>query len=555
MWFNSIIPPGYGFVTCTVLVSPWCAQYGDFQRLRAKEADLRLIDFFDRGATAFPDRICLKDDWNAWTYTEVRRMTHQAARALREAGVRPGERIAVYSPNGAAAFASVLATFRAGGVWLPVNSRNALSETIDYLRDNGCVALFFGLKYAAEAKEIGVALPGLKIVICLDARDGDAPAFPQWCGRHEARPIEVDVVAGDAAIIKSTGGTTGKPKSVMISHRNMATMIANFLALMPYEVPPVNLLAVPMTHGAGNVALALLTLGATLVFLERADQDRILTIIESERVTTLFLPPTVIYSLLARSDIREHDYSSLRYMIYSAAPMSVEKLHEAIDVFGPVMTQAYGQTEAPLLCTFMGPAEHVLADPVELRRRLSSCGRQTPFARVEIMDDDGKLLGCNEVGEIVVRGDLVMMGYHDNPAETEQASRFGWHHTGDVGTRDEAGYFYIVDRKKDMIISGGFNIYPSEIEQVLWSHPAVQDCAVVGVPDPKWGEAVTAIVELKPDSSPSGLDLASFCRDRLGSMKTPKRIEFWPELPRSALGKVLKRDIRERFWQNQPRRV
>ena len=516
---------------------------------------MRVIDFFDRGATAFPDRVCLKDEHNAWTFDAVRRMTWQAARALQVAGFQPGDRIAVYSPNGATAFAAVLAVFRAGCVWLPVNVRNPLPETIDYLRSNSCAGLFFGSRYEAEAGEIRAALPGLKRAQCLDAEFEQQPAFATWCAAQDPAPIEADVASGDVAIIKSTGGTTGKPKSVMISHRNMATMVANFLALMPHDAPPVNLVAVPMTHGAGNIALALLTLGATLVFLERADPARILGAIETERVTTVFLPPTVIYSLLAHPDARKHDYSSLSYLIYSAAPMSVDKLREAIELFGPVMTQAYGQTEAPLLCTFMGPAEHLLDDPEQLRRRLASCGRQTPFARVEIMDDEGRLLGCNEPGEIVVRGDLVMMGYHDNPAETEQASRYGWHHTGDVGLRDEAGYFYIVDRKKDMIISGGFNIYPSEIEQVLWSHPAVQDCAVIGVPDPKWGEAVVAIVELKASQTSTEDDLSAFCRERLGGMKTPKRIEFWTELPRSPVGKVLKRDIRERFWQGQTRRV
>ena len=516
---------------------------------------LTLIDFFDRGAAAFPARVCLKDERDAWTYAEVQRMTHQAARALHAAHVGPLDRVAVFSPNSAVAFAAVLSVFRAGAVWLPVNARNALAETIAYLRENGCTALFFGARHREDAKAIAAALPALKLVVGLEEPHGDMPAFGPWCAVQPATPVDVDIRTGDVAIIKSTGGTTGKPKSVMISHRNMATMIANFLALMPSEAPPVNLLAVPMTHGAGNIALALLTLGATLVFLDRADPDRILATIAAERVTTLFLPPTVIYSLLARPDIRTHDYGSLRHMIYSAAPMSVDKLHEALEVFGPVMTQAYGQTEAPLLCTFMSPVEHLLGDPAALRRRLASCGRATPFARVGIMDDEGRLLGCNEVGEIVVRGDLVMLGYHDNPAETEAASRFGWHHTGDVGMRDEAGYYYIVDRKKDMIISGGFNIYPSEIEQVLWGHPAVNDCAVIGVPDAKWGEAVTAIVELKPDATAEAQELAAYCRERLGSMKTPKRIEFWAELPRSNLGKVLKRDIRERFWQGQARRV
>jgi acyl-CoA synthetase (AMP-forming)/AMP-acid ligase II len=515
---------------------------------------LRIIDFLDRGASICPQAICIKDDGGQWTYDEVRRMTFRAARALQAAGVRPGDRIAVYSPNGAIPFAAVLAIFRAGAVWLPVNVRNPLHENIEFLRGNQCAALFFASKYAEEAMRIREALPSLRHASCLQA-GGDDEGFLAWSERHDDAPFDVDVPNAQVAIIKSTGGTTGKPKSVMISHRNFATMVANFLALMPHDVRPVNLVAVPMTHGAGNIALALLALGATLVFMERADTERILQNIERERVTTMFLPPTVIYSMLAHPNARKYDYSSLRYLIYSAAPMSVDKLREALDLFGPVMTQAFGQTEAPLLCTFMGPQEHVLGDPEALRKRLASCGRPTPFTRVAIMDDSGRLLGDDEVGEIVVRGDLVMLGYHDNAAENEAVSRFDWHHTGDVGFRDRDGYYYIVDRKKDMIISGGFNVYPSEIEQVLWGHPSVQDCAVIGVPDPKWGEAVIAIVELKAGERATEERLAEYCRERLGGMKTPKRIEFWAELPRSPVGKVLKRDIRERFWQGQSRRV
>jgi acyl-CoA synthetase (AMP-forming)/AMP-acid ligase II len=206
--------------------------------------------------------------------------------------------------------------------------------------------------------------------------------------------------------------------------------------------------------------------------------------------------------------------------------------------------------------TYMGPAEHgeALADPA-LAGRLAACGRETAYTRLAIMADDGHLLPAGEAGEIVLRGGLVMSGYHENPAASAEAAAFGWHHTGDVGVRDADGYVYIVDRKKDMIISGGFNIYPSEIEQVVWSHPAVQDCAVVGVPDDKWGEAVTAIVQLKPGASADEPGILKLCRERLGAMKTPKRVEFWPDLPRSAVGKVLKRDIREKFWAGQSRRV
>lgn len=516
---------------------------------------MRLIDFLDRGASFYPNRTCLKDDNVSWTYEEVRQITHRYAQALHQEGIKPGDRIGVYSANGAAGFAAILAIFRAGCIWLPVNARNPLHENAEFLRKHECSALLFDRRHEGEAADAAAAVATLKKFSCLDIEMEQCAIAAGPVGQRACTLVDVDRSGDHVAIIKSTGGTTGKPKSVMITHRNMSSMIANFLALMPYPAPPVNLVAVPMTHGAGNIALALLAVGGTLVFLDRADPDRILSAIESERVTTLFLPPTVIYTLLARPDIRSHDYSSLRHLIYSAAPMSAEKLREAIEVFGPVMTQAYGQTEAPLLCTFMSPQEHMVDDHAALQRRLTSCGRQTPFTRVEILDEEGRMLGANQVGEIVVRGDLVMAGYYDNAEENEKVSRFGWHHTGDVGLRDEQGYIYIVDRKKDMIISGGFNIYPSEIEQVLWSHPGIQDCAVIGVPDPKWGETVMAIVELKPGISAQDIDLPQFCRQRLGSMKTPKKFEFWPELPRSSVGKVLKKDIRERFWAGQTRRV
>jgi acyl-CoA synthetase (AMP-forming)/AMP-acid ligase II len=235
--------------------------------------------------------------------------------------------------------------------------------------------------------------------------------------------------------------------------------------------------------------------------------------------------------------------------------MSSNKLKEAIAIFGSVMAQTYGQAESPMLCTFLSPQDHDVVGNPSLERRLQSCGRPTVFTPVEIMDDEGNLLGPEQAGEIVTRGNLVMKGYYNNPEATEQASTFGWHHTGDVGLKDADGFVYIVDRKRDMIISGGFNLYPSEIEQVIWSHPSVQDCAVIGVPDEKWGEAVKAVVELKTGESVSPDEIMAFCRERLGGMKTPKTVEVWAQLPRSAVGKVLKKDIREPFWVGQTRRV
>lgn len=310
-----------------------------------------------------------------------------------------------------------------------------------------------------------------------------------------------------------------------------------------------------MTHAAGVVIFALMGIGVTNVFMAKADPLRIAANIQQHRVTTLFLPPTAIYSMLAAPGIRDFDYSSLKYFIYAAAPISEEKLKLAIDVFGPVMAQTFGQAESPMICCFLSPKEHLVIGDPEKQRRLMSCGRPSVFTQVEIMDDDGTILGAEAKGEIVVRGNLVTLGYNKQPEATAKIRRFGWHHTGDVGFKDKDGYVYIADRKSDMIISGGFNLYPNEIEQVIWSHPAVQDCAVVGVPDEKWGEAVKAIVELKPGARASEEELLAFCRKSLGGLKCPKSFEIWSELPRSSVGKVLKKDIRARFWVGRSRNI
>jgi fatty-acyl-CoA synthase len=231
--------------------------------------------------------------------------------------------------------------------------------------------------------------------------------------------------------------------------------------------------------------------------------------------------------------------------------MSTDKLRDALEWLGPVLTQGFGQVEALMLCTVLRPGDHYVDGRVADDARLSSCGRPAPFAVLAVMNEQGALLGDGEVGEIVIRSGNVMKGYYQDEAGTAEVSRFGWHHTGDLGYRDREGFYHIVDRARDMVISGGYNIYPLEIEQVLWTHPAVQDCAVIGVPDIKWGEAVTAIVQLKPGHRVDASELIEMCKARLGSIKAPKVIEFWPDLPRSPVGKVLKRQIRDHSGKQQ----
>ena len=443
---------------------------------------MRLIDYFDRGADLFPERHCLHDGTHGWTYAEVRETTHRIANGLLKAGFAAGAKAAVYSPNHAMAYAALMGIVRAGLVWAPVNARNAIEENLFILDNTDVEVLFYHSSFEGYVSRIREACPRIGTFICIDD-----PAFESWLARFEAAAPDLPDAPDEVAILISSGGTTGRPKGVQITNRAIETLNSIFWACMPIEAPPVHLMVAPMTHAAGVCSFPLLPYGGTNIFMGTSDPGAILAAIEKHRVTHIYMPPTLIYILLAHPDIGKYDYSSLRNLVYASAPMSVDKLVEAIEVFGPVLTQTYGQAEAAMICTFFSPRDHVEALDGNKRHRLASCGKATPLMRVEVMDDEGRLLPRGERGEIVVRGGLVMKGYYKNPQATAEVSSFGWHHTGDIGVIDEDGFVYIVDRKKDMIISGGFNVFPSEVEQVLWSHPAVQDCAVIGVPDDKWG--------------------------------------------------------------------
>jgi acyl-CoA synthetase (AMP-forming)/AMP-acid ligase II len=345
-------------------------------------------------------------------------------------------------------------------------------------------------------------------------------------------------------MLVGTGGTTGLPKGVMLTARNLETMTALTLMGYPFAGRPAYLALAPLTHAAGVLCFPVLALGGRIVVMTTPDLGRFLALVERERITHTFLPPTLIYMLLGHEALPATDRSSLQCFWYGAAPMSTARLEEALERIGPVMAQLFGQSEAPMMVSMLPPAEHFDADGSVATRRLASAGRPAPLVQVAIMDPKGTVLPTGERGEIVVRGSLVMAGYYKDPEATAAASRFGWHHTGDVGYLDEEGYLFIVDRLKDMIITGGFNVYSAEVEQALMQHPAVRDCAVIGLPDEKWGERVEAVVELKPGETVAGPALIAFVKERIGSVKAPKQIAVWPELPRSRVGKVLKTDVR-----------
>jgi fatty-acyl-CoA synthase len=328
-------------------------------------------------------------------------------------------------------------------------------------------------------------------------------------------------------------------------------MSALTLMSYPFEGRPVYLALAPLTHAAGVLCFPILALGGRIVIMHKADLTEFLELIERRRVTHTFLPPTLIYMLLKNPKLAGTDRSSLQCFWYGAAPISAKRLEEALAKIGPVMAQLFGQTEAPMMISTMAPKDHFNPDGTIARGRLASAGRPTPLTQVGVMDKHGRLLPTGERGEIVVRGSLVMEGYYKNAEATAEVSRFNWHHTGDIGYLDQENFLYIVDRAKDMIISGGFNVYSIEVEQALLQHPDVMDSAVFGLPDAKWGERVAAVVQLHVGRALTAEELIAFVKGRIGSVKAPKQVDIWPDLPRSKVGKVLKKEIRAKILAGQ----
>lgn len=511
---------------------------------------MRLVDYLDKGASLGGEAPCLVCDGVTWTYDEVRRLSGRIASALAARGVAAGDKVAILSANDPVSFTCVFGISRAGAVWCPVNPRNEAAENHQLLDLFDCSVLIFQAAFSPLVDQIRDRLPKVTSFVCLD---GEVPWALSWgdfldSGDAGGPDGSVDRPAeDDLAMIVGTGGTTGRPKGVMLTGTNLETMTALTLMSYPWDGRPTYLALAPLTHAAGVLCFPVLAKGGAIVVMRTPDVGGFLAAVAEHRVTHTFLPPTLIYMVLDHPALESTDTSSLQCFWYGAAPMSVKRLEEAITRIGPVMAQLFGQTEAPMMISTMSPADHLGPDGAPAVARLSSAGRPAPLVTVAIMDGEGGLLPTGERGEIVVRSSLVMRGYYKNPEATADASAHGWHHTGDIGYLDDDGFLFIVDRAKDMVITGGFNVYSTEVEQALMAHPAVADCAVVGLPDEKWGERLTAVLQLRPGADVDPADLQAFVKQRIGSVKTPKQVEVWDDLPRSKVGKVLKTEIKEQL--------
>lgn len=505
-----------------------------------------------RSAMRYPDRPLwvLKD--GAITYREGRRRLDRIAVSLL-AEAKQHDRVAILATNRFEGLEIYIAAMHAGMAAVPMNPKLHAREYAHILSDSGASVLVYTSEFADMVEEIGTIITLPEKVFCIGETGSGNRGRPYDTlldGADVGAPA-IDIDPNDLAWLFYTSGTTGRPKGAMETHRNLLTMVQSFLTsgFGDANETDVMLHLAPISHGTTSIGLVYLARGGAQAFpLSKSfDPERVFEAVERFGVTATMMAPTMV-QLLARSGAEsKYDVSSLRTVIYGGAPMHKAVLDEAMEKFGPIFIQGFGQGEAAASCAVLSKEDHIVGeDPVRIAR-LSSVGREPVGVMLRIMNEEGRPQLPGVAGEICVRSDLVMRGYWNNPEGTKAAMYGSWLRTGDVGYLDEGGYLFLTDRVKDMIISGGSNIYPREIEEVLFTHPGIAEVTVIGVPDEKWGEAVVAVAVRREGSNVTGEELIDFTRQHIASFKKPKAVVFVDSLPKSAYGKVLKRELRERF--------
>jgi long-chain acyl-CoA synthetase len=518
---------------------------------------LNLSYLLTRSAKLWPDAPAVLRDGLQRNYRELDHRVSRLASALKGLGIAAGARIGVICNAEPRGLEALFGPLRAGLVIVPMNPKLHPHEHAYMLANCGASALICGAEYVQGLMEVRREMPADMHFIAID--DGlDSSAD---CRNYEDllatgdpgfadEPIEPD----DTAWLFYTSGTTGKPKGAMLTHRNIMAMLQTQLIDINPAVQTDRLAYVaPISHSAGLMSFHHIARGAAHVFPSYTgfSAGRFYELVERYRITTCFMVPTMIQMLLDDGSHRARDISSLHTIVYGGSPMYVDRLQEAVAAFGPIFVQLFAQGEAPMGCTALPKAAHLVADAQGVKR-LGSAGRECHQVEVRIADREDNFLPAGTTGEILVRGDLVMKGYWGNPEATRETLRNGWLHTGDVGYLDEEGYLFITDRSKDVIITGGYNVYPREIEEVLYGHEGVLEATVFGLPDPKWIERVVAAVVVRKGYRLTADELIDYCRGSMAGYKKPTEIRFFDELPKSDYGKILKREIRQQLIAHRP---
>lgn len=512
----------------------------DFSELRSGSTFGSLIiaackRYADREALVFgPQRM---------TYRDMAGDISRTIQFLQSRGVKRGDAIAVLSHNSPIVVILIIAANIMGVRYTALRAMGSEDDHAFILEDAEIDLLIVDdSDFGVVARALAARVTGLRGILTLSPADYATDLLAEMA-KYEPRPLSDQAHVDDISSISYTGGTTGRPKGVVHSHRSYVAF--NLLEISEWEWPSDLrfLAATPISHAAKSWILPTFVKGGTFVLIKNFSPESFLHTVKQERITMSFVVPTMLYSLLDYTGRDTFDTSSLENILYGAAPMSPTRMLEALKIFGPIFSQLYGQTEGPTVLAYLPRAEHDAGYP----ERLLSCGYPTAGVTIKLLDADSREVAVGEVGEICVRGPLVMKEYWKQPHLTAEAFAGGWLRTGDLAKADDAGRLFIVDRAKDMIISGGFNVYPKEVEDALTAHPAVASAAVIGTPDDVWGEAVTAIVVKRPDQEVTGDELARHVKQKRGSEYAPKRVEFVDDIPVTPLGKFDKKALRQRY--------
>jgi long-chain acyl-CoA synthetase len=511
-------------------------------------------------AAARPDNIAVSCAGEDLTWGELERRSDAVARALRAAGVAPQGRIARIDKNALQYFEVLFGAAKVNAVLVDINWRLSAPEMVQIINDAQATVVFVGEEFLAHLDKIEPELRSVRTVV-VHGEHPKHPSYPAWLtGGDRAdgssdQAVEPGAEAGpeDVALQLYTSGTTGLPKGVMLTNRNLFTLIEMAGPAWGFRDQAVTLVVMPMFHIAGSGwSLCAMAAGTLVVLHREVDPAAIVRDLAAHRVTTVLFVPAILQFLLDTPGVDEADFSALETIVYGASPITDKALTRAMATFGCGFVQVYGLTETTGTVTRLEPEEH---DPEHRPGLLRSCGRAIPRTEVRIVDASGADVTDGEVGEVWVRSPLVMKGYWNSPDETDRAmAEGGWLRTGDAAYRVD-GYLYLHDRLKDMIVSGGENVYPAEVENAVGAHPEVAEVGVIGVPDARWGETVKAVVVRVPGSRVTAQAVIAFTRERLATFKCPTSVDFVSALPRTPSGKILKRELREPYWAGRDRRI
>jgi fatty-acyl-CoA synthase len=509
---------------------------------------MNLGDLLTQAARRLPDQPGFITPSRTHTWGEINRRVDAVCAALRAQGIEKGDRILVHSRNNLPLFESAWVAFKLGAVWVPTNYRVAPPEAAYLAKSSGARAMIYDRGFEHYVDAVRDASSALEIVIALDApREGELHYEALASSSSDQSFASVDVDRDDPLWFFYTSGTTGYPKAGTLTHGQMAFVVANHLAdLMPgITYHSRSLVVAPLSHGAGIHAIVNTARGAAHVLPEsdRMDAEEVWSLVQKHRVDNMFTVPTIVKMLTEHEAVDRYDHSSLKFVIYAGAPMYRADQKHALKKLGRVLVQYYGLGEVTGNITVLPPFLHEEDDDAP-NCRAGTCGYARTGIDIAIFDEAGNRLQPFETGEICVRGPAVMLGYDNNPDANEKAFKHGWFHTGDLGHLDREGFLFITGRSSDMYISGGSNVYPREVEEALLTHPAVHEAAVLGMPDPKWGELGVAVVVCKPGQSVDAEALLAQLDGRLARYKWPRHFVYWDALPKSAYGKITKKDVR-----------